>query len=417
MKIVLIQARFFNIWEALGLGYIGALAKQHLSTQDRIEFYQGYFDSDETIVAACRDAGVVGFSCTSPTFAHAQALARQIKSINPKAYCVFGGWHPSAMPDISGQEGIDCVIIGEGDYAFSEVLQGRRESIICAAPVPDLNTLPFPDRELIKNHREIALAQKITGRRITSFQSIRGCPRNCAFCGEHAVSGKLTRHNPVRVRNPQHLMEEISRVTREYALDYFKFVDPTWNVSEEHVLSFCQEKLRVGNRLKWECNLHAATVTETMLSAMKQAGCCQINIGCESGSPRILRDMHKGITVDQVRQIFKWGRDIGLERRGYFLLGMPNETVEDIRLTEALIDDIQPDVVGITILCPYPGSSLYAKYMKDKTVDWSTTDEYTNDFWSTATLSNAELKHWQAYLVSKYKRKAAWHNKALLELP
>ena len=415
MKIVLIQARFFNIWEALGLGYIGAVARQNLGMNDSLEFYQGYFDDDETIINGCKDADIVGFSCTSPTFAHAYDLAQQIKNVNPKVYCVFGGWHPSASPEISEHKYIDCVIVGEGDYAFSEVIQGRRESIIHASPVKDIDGLPFPDRELIKNHREIALAQKITGKRITSFQSIRGCPRNCAFCGEHIVSGKLSGSNPLRVRTPGNIMREINQVTEKYALDYFKFVDATWNINEERVVSFCNEKLRTGNHVKWECNLHAALVTENMLRVMKDAGCNQINIGCESGSPKILKDMRKGVTLDHLRQVFDWGRKIGLERRGYFLLGMPNETVDDIMMTEKLIEEIAPDVVGITILCPYPGSSLYLEYMKDKKIDWSKTDEYSNDFWHTKALSNQELKNWQKHLIEKFSDRAAWHNKVLLK--
>jgi radical SAM superfamily enzyme YgiQ (UPF0313 family) len=80
---------------------------------------------------------------------------------------------------------------------------------------------------------------------------------------------------------------------------------------------------------------------------------------------------------------------------------MPNETEEDVALTETLIDEIEPDVVGFTILCPYPGSELYDPN-KHADIDWEKTDEYANDFWHTEHFSNAKLKELQAHLTTKY---------------
>ena len=80
---------------------------------------------------------------------------------------------------------------------------------------------------------------------------------------------------------------------------------------------------------------------------------------------------------------------------------MPNETREDLIMTEDLIDIIKPDVVGFTILCPYPGTDLY-EHDKHKNTDWETMDEYTNDFWSTEHFTNIELKAHQAYFKTKY---------------
>ncbi len=408
MKTVLVQSKYFNIWEALGCGYLGAVARKHCKDLN-LQFFQSYFDADKEIIESCKNADVVGFSCTSPAYRHALGLAKAIKTLNRSAYIVFGGWHPSSMPEIINEDAIDCVVVGEGDFVFSEILNGRRESVINAASVENFDLLPFPDRELIKNYREINLAQKITGIRMTSFQSVRGCPRSCVFCAEHSVSGKFNRSNGLRVRSPENIISEINAVRDKYGLEYFKFVDPTWNISEDKVLAFCQEKLHTGNNLPWECNLHAALATKNMLKAMKEAGCCQINIGCESGSPKILQDMRKGLTVEQIKNVFLWAKGVGLKRRSFFLLGMPNETEEDIRMTEKLAEEIDPDVFGVTILCPYPGSELFNKEFSD--IDWAATDEYKNDFWRTKALTNADLKYWQNYLVQKFQEKSCWHNK------
>jgi radical SAM superfamily enzyme YgiQ (UPF0313 family) len=80
---------------------------------------------------------------------------------------------------------------------------------------------------------------------------------------------------------------------------------------------------------------------------------------------------------------------------------MPEESDEDIDLTTELIDDINPDVVGFTILAPYPGSDFYNTGLY-KDVDWSKVDEYSNDIWSNVNFTNEGLKETQAYLTERY---------------
>ena len=413
MKVTLVQPRYFNIWEALGLAYIGAYAKQKYSGKLEISYFQGYFDSDEAIVEGAKDADVVGFSCTSPVFKHGLELARAIKRVNPGARTVFGGFHPTAVPqDCLAEDGVDQVVAGEGEEAFLEILEGNADRLVMGKQFHAFNEI-FPDRELVKNRRAIDLCERQIGKRITSFMSNRVCPFRCTFCAERIVTGVFSRTtNPVREREPGHLLDEIERVHATYGLDQFKFADATWNTSADKVVAFCEEKIRRGFTLPFEANVHCSFVTKEMLRAMKAAGCMQINAGCESGSQRILRDIKKGLSVEKIVQTFDWAREIGIERRAYFLIGMPNETVEDIKLTEQLVERIQPDVFGITVLCPYPGSDLYdPQTMKD--YDWSTTDEYSNGYWHTQHFSNADLKRWQSALMDKFSSNLAWHNKLL----
>ena len=99
-----------------------------------------------------------------------------------------------------------------------------------------------------------------------------------------------------------------------------------------------------------------------------------------------------------IKNVFAWAKKYGVERRGFFLFGMPNETRADLLLTEQLIDEIRPDVVGFTILCPYPGTNLYDPALH-KDVNWETADEYSNNFWFTEHFTNIELKAQQACYV------------------
>jgi len=415
LKIALIQPKYFNIWEAIGLGYIAGYCKKNHKGKLQIDYFQGYFDHDDLILKSLEDVDIVGFSSTSPTIKGALGLAEKIKEINQKVITVFGGFHPTALKeDLIELDAVDQVIAGEGEKAFLSILQGNRERIVEGSAV-NFPELPHPDRDVIKNFREVDLCQKLINRRITSFQSVRVCPFQCIFCAEKTITGKFdSRSNPIRERDPGDLLDEIEVVSKKYALDMFKFVDATWNTSAKKVIDFCKEKIKRANRLEWECNLHAGLTNEEMFYWMKEANCSQINVGCESGSPRVLRAMRKGITVDRIRDVFYQANKHGLRRRAFFSIGMPDEDSEDIRLTGKLIEDIRPDVVGVTILCPYPGTGLYDQ-SKFSNIDWSLTDEYSNDFWRTNSLSNQELKYWQKYLTDKFKDNLAWHHKAMSE--
>ena len=88
---------------------------------------------------------------------------------------------------------------------------------------------------------------------------------------------------------------------------------------------------------------------------------------------------------------------------------MPEETDEDIKMTEELAESLELDEYGFTILCPYPGTVMYDK-KKFIGIDWENTDEYSNDFWRTNFLTNQELKDWQKHLTDKFRNKLTWHN-------
>lgn len=417
MKVTLIQPRYFNIWESLGLAYIGAHIKKSFPGKLTLSFHQGNFDDDQTIIEEAKTSDLVAFSCTSPVFKPALKLAQAIKKLNPGVRTVFGGFHPSAVPDDCLEEdAVDQVVVGEGEDAFFKIISGETTPIVRGESFSGLNEI-FPDRTLIRNMRTVDLCESLVGKRITSFQSVRVCPFRCSFCAERIVTGIYQKNdNPVRERDPNHLLDEIQQTAREYRLDYFKFADATWNTSVEKVMAFCEEKIRRRFDLPWEANVHASYADREMLKIMKAAGCALINVGVESGSQKILNDMKKGLSIKKVRQVFQWGREVGIERRGYFLLGMPNETEEDIRLTERFVEEVQPDVFGITILSPYPGTAHYDPATM-KNHDWTFADEYSNPYWETEYFSNAQIKNWQGYLTDKFSSSLSWHNKAIRDDP
>jgi radical SAM superfamily enzyme YgiQ (UPF0313 family) len=406
MKVTFISPSYHNFWEPIGIGYIISYCDIRYNGKLDIDFYHENFDSIIDIVDNASKSDIVGITCTTPTYKRATQIAEYIKRKNKSVKIVLGGWHPTVIGK-NESEFVDQIVVGEGETAFLEILNGNTDSVIIGERLP-FSELHWPNRTTINEKRHLDYCFKEFGERIASFQSIRGCKMKCAMCAEKYMSG-----GKLRLRDPVDTLDEIEYVDEIYHIDKLKFLDATWAVSEEYVKSFCEEKIRRKNKLPWDAMVHAAFATEESLRLMKLANCDIIMVGVESGSQMLLVEVGKGVTIEKIRKVFEWGKKYGLQRRAFFILGMPNETPETIFQTLQLAEDLDPDVFGMTILCPYPGTKYYDP-VKHKDVDWSKADEYSNDFWYTKNFSNDDLKRIQKSFVERFKDKIPWHQKYFL---
>jgi magnesium-protoporphyrin IX monomethyl ester (oxidative) cyclase len=386
------------VWESLACAYIGSYLKTYYHQEPlQLQFFDGFFDNDEKIVEGAANSDFAAFSCTSPQMKHAILLASRIKEENPKVKTVFGGHHPSSLPEQTKQHPeVDIVIVGEGETGMQMVLQYKKNVIYTPKPIDNLDVIPFPDRKLIHQERTLALTEKNDGERTASLLSGRGCPFHCIFCtGDHDVFGKR-----IRKRSEEDVLAEMEQLVSEWKVDFIKFADAEINSNLSWLRNFCHEKIRSGNSVAWGANVHAALIDYCTLELMHRANCREIWVGCESGSPRILTEMQKQVTPKQILNTFKWAKQIGIRRRAYFMIGFPTETLEDFKMTMNLAEEIDADTYGMTILCPYPGTKLYSHAYS--TVDWSQADEYCNSFWRTKHFTNLELKALQAEFVERF---------------
>ena len=402
-KWLFVQPSSFHAWEALGIGYLISSLKAQGETD--IQFMSGFFDSDEDIVAAGNRADIVGFGCTSPQIKHATQLASKIK-----AHTVFGGVHPSVLPEET-LEVANQVVVGEGERAIVEIARGNREPIVRCMNIEDLDGIPPPDRRTIKQERNIQTAKSDSGERMGSLFSSRGCPYDCTFC---ASKGLWTRK--VRFRSAENIYEEFAKITKDLRLDFTKFSDDTFTLRRELVEEFCRLKMKARDKTPWGANVRVNNVDMRLFRLLRKAGCREVWMGVESGDPAILKEMKKGITVEQVRKAFSAARTVGIKTRAYMLIGVPSETKQTIRRSQELVDVLRPDCVGWTLLAPYPGSHYYDPE-KHRDVDWSRVDEYENDLISSGALTNEQLKSEQARLVERYSSTATFRQRQLRKRP
>jgi len=152
-----------------------------------------------------------------------------------------------------------------------------------------------------------------------------------------------------------------------------------------------------------------------MFEFMKKSNCLEIGIGIESGSERILKNIGKNTNKKSIKHAVTLAKENDIFVRGYFILGMPGETEEDLKMTEEFAEELELGSYGFTILCPYPGTKMYLDSNGEfKNIVWESTDEYINYFWDTGFVSNEKLRFIQDSMVKKFSNKVVWRNKIIL---
>ena len=139
----------------------------------------------------------------------------------------------------------------------------------------------------------------------------------------------------------------------------FYFVDSTFNLPASHAIELCREIARRQPGVEWRCILYPHEVSEPLATAMAAAGCVEVSLGFESGSPAVLARMNKRYTPDEVRRVSGLLASHGIRRHGFLLLGGPGETPATVEESLAFAGSLELDslktTVGIRI---YPGTPL-----------------------------------------------------------
>lgn len=423
MKISLVRARYHSVWEPQNLMYLSAYLKS--KGYHDIQILDGFFEDDKTILDKIQGADFVGFSGTTPQLKHMITLSRKTKEMDPKIKTVVGGFAVSLEPNkVIPEKSIDYVVMGEGEQSLLDVVEGRANRLVSNTPIQDIDSLPNADRDAVDLERYIGIAKCDEGRRVTSVITERGCAFGCTFCAEgefgtiwRKIDPKLTdnhltlssieyaRPNRVRYRNPKLVVKEMCEVRDKFNIEFFKTSDAETNPTRAHFIGLCKEMIEQKLNIPWGANMRADKVDEEICEWAVKANCEEFWIGLESGADEVHQEINKGVTVDMIRKSFNISKKYGITRRMYGFIGTPVETYETIKKTEALIDELDPDVFGMCILCPYPGTAYWR--LEFDNMDWSIVDEYANTFWRTEHLTNEELRNEQARLMEKYKHKLA----------
>ena len=307
------------------------------------------------------------------------ALARLAKEVVPGCFVVFGGPHATHrwQEVLAGSPEVDAVVIGEGEATMldlARVLSGNGGTL---AEIPGV--AHRRGAAVIRNERQGSLtaldqlplsayymddAIGVDPRRQLEFIiSSRGCPGNCRFCSSPGFWGR-----GLRFRSPASIVDEIRYLRDRYGLIYFSIRDDTFTADRQRVSAFCRQLLEERLFILWNCQSRVNAVDVEMLGWMKRAGCECIQLGIESGSPRVLSTLGKQITPEQARKAALAVRQVGMNLSVYLIAGTPGEDEGDVRETCRLIEAIRPHDGQVSPLVYYPGTALFEEDVKAKRV-------------------------------------------------
>lgn len=296
-------------------------------------------------------------------------LASMCRNTLPESTIVMGGGHATFCYEDILIEGspVDIVVRGEAESTLLElaarVASGsgwheiagvafRQNGAIAVTPsrksLDDLDRLPLPARYL---DWSVGVDPELQSEFIVTT---RGCPSSCYFCSSPDFWGRR-----VRFRSPGAIVEEILYIRRKYGQIYFSIRDDTFTADRRRVLEFCSQMQKHEVNILWNCQSRVTAIDEELVTEMKRAGCECIQLGVESGSPRILQQLGKNITPSQIEQACAMIREIGIHLSVYLISDVPGETDDDVHQTIELIRHIHPDDGYVSPLAYYPGTQLY----------------------------------------------------------
>jgi anaerobic magnesium-protoporphyrin IX monomethyl ester cyclase len=328
---------------------------------------------------------IVGITCGSVTYRRCVETAKAVKEVLPSCKVVVGGWHPSYMPDSMLQHPeIDYVIMGEGERAIVElansITKGEDNSAITKIPgvayrhegkmvknasslISDLDQIPFPARHLLPMHLYLRKMEFLDVNPVDTMNVIRGCPYNCAFCDTKRLWG-----SKCRAFSPSRVVDELNHLVDKYGSKGIYFIGDNFTIHKKRTIELCK-MLKSELALEWACDTRVDLISRDLLKEMKDAGCRTIWFGVESGSPHILRKLNKGVSLQQVVQAFKLCREEGIQISSSFMLGIPGESVNDMKATFKFAKKLNPDWCQFNIFVGYPGSALYDEVMANGLYD------------------------------------------------
>jgi radical SAM superfamily enzyme YgiQ (UPF0313 family) len=167
-----------------------------------------------------------------------------------------------------------------------------------------------------------------------------------------------------RARSPESVVSEIEFLKQEYGIDAILFYDDNFTLNRRRVRATCDLMMERKVDVAWRCYSRVNGVNADLLRKMKEAGCCEIVFGVESGSQRTLDLAHKGIRVEESIKAIRLCHEIGISTKSYLMIGFPWETKQDIEQTLDFIDEILPSQIHLVIVVPFPGTSLEQMLLK-----------------------------------------------------
>lgn len=390
LKYDIIEQRVMKPYPPLGILYLSAYLKR---AGFSVEVFDATFRDPRDFEEAVRRLRprIVGVYANVITRDNVFKLARMAKE-NGVEFVLCGGPDAPEWSDLYFQNGVDIIGTNEGEHTLEELIpwlqsKGMRnleevQGIIFSkngrsyrtAPRPviqDLDSLPWPDRDVLNMDDYFKAWKSKHGETSVSLITARGCPFHCAWC-----SSEVFGHSH-RQRSAKDVVDEMLMIKERYKPDIMWISDDVLTINRKWTFEFMEEVKRRHAQHPYECLTRVDLINYDILKGLKETGCFRIWYGAESGSQQVLDSMKKGTKVEQVREAARITQELGMQAGFFILLGYPEETTADIRLTINFLKQTRPDVFGTSVAFPLKGTEFYER-VNDRIIpneNWSSRNQ------------------------------------------
>ncbi len=384
MRILMIQPNYHSggaeiagNWPPSWVPYVGGALKTAGFNDVRFVDAMTFYIEDAELAEIIRDyqPDVVLATAITPMIYKSQSTLRLVKEICPRAKTIMGGVHPTYMyREVLGEAPwIDYIIRGEGEEITVNLMRAiadgtdelNRRNILGIAfledgkivatpahpPIKDLNTLT-PDWSLLDWDKYIYTPLNT---RVAVPNYSRGCPFRCRFCSQWKFWRKY------RSRSPQHFVDEIERLVKDYKVGFFILADEEPTINKSRFMALCRELIDRNLGVHWGINTRVTDVLrdEKELPLYRKAGLVHVSLGTEAAAQLNLNLFRKETTIADNKRAVELLRKNGILAEVQFIMGLPNETPETIEETYRMARDWQADMTNWNIYTPWPFSELF----------------------------------------------------------
>ena len=322
---------------------------------------------------------------------------------------------------------VDFLIGGEVEFCIKDIIDGDKkiEDIIgifykengvwhknsFASWGDDLDSIPFPARDLMKN--DLYMRPDVN-RPMATIQTSRGCPSRCIYCLSPKISGRC-----VRFRSPKNVFDEILECYEKYNIKDFFFKADTFTINKKWTLELCNliKNSKLNGKIHYTANSRVKPIDEELLIALKETGCFTIAFGFETGSAETMEKIKKGVTLEDNLRAMKLAKKVGIPVFGFFMIGFPWEEKKHIEETKKMIFKLNPDFLELHIALPYYGSEFYDLCKEENVLNENVvgTDYFHSSTKGTKYITNKELLSFRKKVLLLYHIRPSYIIKKLLQ--
>jgi len=316
------------------------------------------------------------------------SICNDLKERLPDTLVCLTGAFVSMMPEAIVESQVDVIVRNEIEFMILDLLEAykkhrfervkgiayKEKGKIVKNPdraqIKDLDALPFPAFHLLSVNRYYHNWFSEKDKPFMTVLASRGCPYGCVYCPYPVGYG-----DSWRSRSTQNVLDELTLLVEKFHVRSILFRDQVFTFdmkrTEELSLGIIERKLD----FKWQCETRADKLSKSVMQIMKEAGCEGIHMGVESGNPQVFSRIGKpGADIAKTKQTFADANGIGIKTGAFFIIGLPGETKRSVWESFELAMELNPDVVSVAAITPYPGTELFNMAVKEGwilTRDWS----------------------------------------------